>query len=223
MPQREHQNIQGNSSPDPSSAIISFDELAKGLATGAVPRGKALRWMGSALLGAALASVPGMAWANDRCSEGQTRCGDRCVKLQTNERHCGSCRNRCGSNQTCCKGRCVNLQTNERHCGACFNRCPEGQECAGGVCQGGSCPDYTYCCLCGYLLPDGSEDYSHCAHGTTIFSQEDCRQYCIDTTPPGGELFSASFGYTTPETYPGQRYMCAGSTSTGFGCDLQAC
>ena len=39
----------------------SFDELAKGLATGTLSRGKALRWMGGALLGAALASVPGVA------------------------------------------------------------------------------------------------------------------------------------------------------------------
>ena len=112
MPQRERQNIQGDPSPDRGSTITSFDELAKGLATGAVSRRKALGWMGGALVGAALASVPGVAWANDRCSEGQTRCGDRCINLQANERHCGSCRNRCASNQTCCKGRCVNLQTN---------------------------------------------------------------------------------------------------------------
>jgi hypothetical protein len=118
----------------------SLDELAKGLATGTLSRGKALRWMGGALLGAALASFPGVAWAHDRCSQGQTRCGDRCVNLETNERHCGSCRNRCGTKQTCCGGRCVNLNRSERHCGSCSNRCPEGSECVGGVCQGGSCP-----------------------------------------------------------------------------------
>jgi hypothetical protein len=115
----------------------SFDELARGLASGTLSRGKALRLMGAALVGGALASLPGAAWADDRCSQGQTRCGDRCVNLQTNERHCGSCRNRCGPNQTCCNGRCVNLEKNENHCGSCFNRCAEGQECVGGVCQGG--------------------------------------------------------------------------------------
>jgi Stigma-specific protein, Stig1 len=92
--------------------------------------------MGGALLGAALASFPGVAWAHDRCSEGQHRCGDRCVNLQTNERHCGSCRNRCASTQTCCGGRCVNLNRSERHCGSCSNRCEEGSECVDGVCQG---------------------------------------------------------------------------------------
>jgi hypothetical protein len=112
-----------------------FDELARGLADGSITRGKALRLMGGALVGAALASVPGVAWANDRCSEGQTRCGDRCVNLKTNERHCGSCRNRCGSTQTCCGGRCVNLKRSERHCGSCGNRCLEGFECVGGTCS----------------------------------------------------------------------------------------
>jgi Stigma-specific protein, Stig1 len=116
-----------------------FDELARGLADGTLSRGKAIRWMGSALVGAALASVPGVAWANDRCSEGQTRCGERCVNLKTNERHCGSCRNRCGSEQTCCGGRCVNLKRSERHCGRCGKSCAEGEECDHGVCKG-SCP-----------------------------------------------------------------------------------
>jgi Stigma-specific protein, Stig1 len=116
----------------------TFDELARALASGTLSRGKALRLMGAALVGSALGSIPGVAWAgDDRCSEGQTRCGERCVNLKTNERHCGSCRNRCRSTQTCCKGRCVNLQRNERHCGECFNRCDEGEECVNGVCGGG--------------------------------------------------------------------------------------
>src|SRR5215217_9309675 len=146
MPQQEHhisQEVLQCSSPPSShsggsSIATSLDELAKGLANGTLSRGKAIRLVGGAGLGSALASVPGVAWADDdRCPEGQTRCGERCVNLQTNGRHCGSCRNRCGSNQTCCKGRCVNLKRNERHCGRCFNRCPEGQECVGGMCQGG--------------------------------------------------------------------------------------
>ena len=46
----------------------SLDELAKGLATGTLSRGKALRLMGVALVGGALASIPGIAWADGcRC------------------------------------------------------------------------------------------------------------------------------------------------------------
>jgi hypothetical protein len=133
-------------SDSPTKVDHSLDELARDLATSNVSRGRVLKLMGSALLGSVLAAVPGVAWAA-ACPTGQTRCNDRCVNLQTNERHCGSCRNRCASNQTCCKGRCVNLQGNERHCGSCFNRCPEGSECVGGVCQaGGGCPSGTTLC-----------------------------------------------------------------------------
>jgi hypothetical protein len=49
----------------PEATERSFDELARGLASGTLSRGKAIRWMGGALLGAALASFPGVAWAND--------------------------------------------------------------------------------------------------------------------------------------------------------------
>jgi Stigma-specific protein, Stig1 len=120
----------------PEARDHSFDELTRGLASGSLSRRKALRLMGGLLVGGALASVPGVAWADDaRCPEGQTRCGDRCVNLKTNERHCGSCRNRCGSTQTCCGGRCVNLKRSERHCGSCGNRCLEGFECVGGTCS----------------------------------------------------------------------------------------
>ena len=65
MPQRAQQSTQGDPRPDPNVVITSFDELAKGLATSAISRRKALRWMGGALVGAALAAVPGVAWATD--------------------------------------------------------------------------------------------------------------------------------------------------------------
>jgi hypothetical protein len=44
----------------------SFDELAKGLASGTLSRGKALRLMGAALVGGALASLPGAGWASHK-------------------------------------------------------------------------------------------------------------------------------------------------------------
>ena len=44
----------------------SFDELAKGLASGAVSRRRALRLMGAALVGGALASFPGAAWSKQQ-------------------------------------------------------------------------------------------------------------------------------------------------------------
>jgi stigma-specific protein Stig1 len=121
----------------------SLDELAKGLASGTLSRGKAIRWMGGALLGAALASFPGVAWANDcrrlgrECRRDSQCCSKNCVRWG-DHKVCG-----CPEGKTRCNVRCVNLQTNERHCGSCFNRCPEGSECMGGVCQ---CPSGTTLC-----------------------------------------------------------------------------
>jgi hypothetical protein len=125
----------------------SLDELAKGLATGTLSRGKALRWMGGALLGAALASLPGVAWANDdcrrlgrECSRDSQCCSRRCVR-RGDDKVCG-----CPTGRTLCKkprgdGRCVNLKTNERHCGECFNRCAEGEQCVDGMCAAACIPD----------------------------------------------------------------------------------
>jgi hypothetical protein len=118
----------------------TFDELAKGLASGTLSRGKAIRWMGGALLGAALASFPGVAWANDcrrlgrECRRDSQCCSRNCVR-RGDDKVCA-----CPQGQDRCNDRCVNLDRNENHCGECFNRCPEGVECVNGECQGGVCP-----------------------------------------------------------------------------------
>src|ERR671921_1051794 len=104
----------------------SLDELAKGLANGTLSRGKALRWMGGALLGAALASVPGVAWADDcrrlgrECRRDSQCCSKNCVG-RGDDKVCA-----CPEGKTRCRDRCVNLKRNENHCGSCSNRCAEG-------------------------------------------------------------------------------------------------
>jgi hypothetical protein len=129
----------------------SFDELARGLATGNLSRGKALRLMGTALVGGVLASVPGVAWADDcrrlgrECRRDSQCCSENCVR-RGDDKVCG-----CPEGKTRCGLRCVNLQKNENHCGECFNRCDEGQECVEGMCGGGepictpSCPEGEEC------------------------------------------------------------------------------
>src|SRR5215210_1061647 len=96
----------------------SLDELAKGLASGTLSRGKAIRWMGGALLGAALASVPGVAWADGGrrlgrdCRRDSQCCSRNCIR-RGDDKVCG-----CPEGKTRCKDRCVNLQRNENHCGS---------------------------------------------------------------------------------------------------------
>ena len=71
----------------PTRADHPLDSLARGLASGTVSRRKALRWMGSALVGAALTSIPGVAWAKPKpgkcnkdkqCPTGQVCVGGQC-------------------------------------------------------------------------------------------------------------------------------------------------
>jgi len=244
----EEHNGRSKASENPTRVDRSLDELARDLATSNVSRGRVLKIMGGALLGSVLAAVPGVAWADDdRCSEGQTRCGERCVNLQTNERHCGSCRNRCASNQTCCKGRCVNLQKNEHHCGSCSNRCPEGSECVGGECQcpsgttlcGGNCvpncpsgetlnPTTCECegglptcpeppCCCTCVYRDATGTQVSTCHAGVANDDLACLASCRAETPPPGTTFQGA-DFRCPAS-AGEMLVCADAqTGTGMDC-----
>jgi hypothetical protein len=174
----------------------SLDQLARALASGSLSRGKALRLMGGLLLGSALGSLPGVAWADDdRCSEGQTRCGERCV----------------------------NLRTNERHCGSCSNRCAEGQECVNGECGGPPpcLPEVVNCCTCLYRKTSNpNEVVSTCNPGVTGF---DCDALCTASVPQGTEFYEALI---TPGDAAGLMLVCGPTTreqTTGTECDFVPC
>ncbi len=73
-----------------SNEATSIDELAKGLAAGTVSRRKALRLMGAALVGGALASIPGVALAASAKCGGQTCTAPKTACIR------GSGKPRCG-------------------------------------------------------------------------------------------------------------------------------
>jgi Stigma-specific protein, Stig1 len=119
----------------------SFDELAKGLASGEVSRGKALRLMGAALVGGALVAIPGVAFARTPrtpptgkggCPQGRTLCRGKCYDLQTSSENCGQCGNVCSAGQVCQGGTCL---------GARGALCSSNSQCASGLyCStGGTC------------------------------------------------------------------------------------
>jgi Stigma-specific protein, Stig1 len=186
----------------------SLDELAKGLATGTLSRGKALRLVGGALLGAAFASVPRVALADDdcrrlgrECRRDSQCCSRNCIR-RGDDKVCA-----CPEGRTRCKDdRCVNLNTNERHCGECFNRCAEGEECLDGMCQGGGCQSGTQ--ECGALV---------CQAGET----------CVDgQCVAGGCTLGAACGTCTGEGGSTEFCVCARSAdSAGSFCrgPLVAC
>jgi hypothetical protein len=165
--------------------------------------------VGGALLGAALASVPGVAWANDcrrlgrECRRASQCCSRNCVR-RGDDKVCG-----CPEDQTRCNDRCVNLKTNERHCGACGNSCPEGSECVRGECQGqGRCPPGTTECT--RTVGEGSTDpqcVPDCPPGQVLNTK---RCECIVPTPGGG----TNVGCICRNPFDGnnfERYACFSS------------
>jgi hypothetical protein len=207
MPKEEHSSTRSHQGVPQGGVELSLDQLAKGLASGTLSRGKAIRWMGGALLGAALASVPGVAWADDcrrlgrECRRDSQCCSGNCIR-RGDDKVCG-----CPEGKSRCNDRCVNLERNENHCGECFHRCDQGQECVRGECQGGEpicnppcpqgrecvegAPGFTFCqpicpsCACScFDLPDGSGGACvACNGGCNAAPNNDCSR--CETDFPG--------------------------------------
>jgi hypothetical protein len=152
----------------PQARDHSFDELARGLASGSISRAKALKLMGATLVGGALASIPGIAWAKPKPNG---------VK--------------CNHNHQCESGQCV-----EGLCGGgepiCNPPCPEGQECTEGVRPGfppfcrpictPSCPEECSC----RVTADGTTRCISCPGGLCVLrGVSDCLACGDDVCIPG--------------------------------------
>jgi hypothetical protein len=114
----------------PEARERSFDELARGLASGSISRGKALKLMGAALVGGALSSlgIGGVAAAAPRCKPTGRKC--------KNDTQC--CSLNCDSSGFCLPstGGPVNVDCTcvDRATGAastfplgCLSECPESE------------------------------------------------------------------------------------------------
>jgi hypothetical protein len=104
----------------------SFDELARELASGTISRRNALRLMGAALVGGALASIPGMAWA---AKGGNSACAKLCRENFPPGRERGEC-----------------ISAGARGEGLCFDNGGGGEVCTA---QGDPClsfGDTGHCC-----------------------------------------------------------------------------
>lgn len=80
---------------------------------------------------------------------GKTLCGDKCVDVSHDPKHCGSCDNACSGAERCesgacklecpfglsdCKGACVALAADSANCGECGRACDTGQLCVASKC-----------------------------------------------------------------------------------------
>lgn len=197
----------------------SFDALAKGLANGTVSRGKALRLMGAALAGGALASIPGVAWAaKPSCPSGVTCKGQCCpVGATCGKGKGGGCT--CPTGQTACGGQCIALNT-DQNCGTCGNACSGGKTCQGGVC---ACP--TGQTECGGVCRDLATDVANCGVcGTACGTEQSCIngrcqclpgfEFCVDKCcPTGTECVALPGGGTRCANY------CPSGVTATPGCN----
>jgi hypothetical protein len=117
----------------------SFDDLAKGMASGTLSRRKALRMLGAALVGGTLASIPGVALAANPCPSPRIKCrGQCCAEGVTTcqgtgkNKTCGPVP--CQTGLTLCSGQCVDTATDATNCGSCGIACNQGQSCVNGAC-----------------------------------------------------------------------------------------
>jgi hypothetical protein len=137
----------------PEARERSFDELARGLASGSISRGRALRLMGAALLGGTLASlgIGGVATADDeckplekKCRKNQQCCSGNCSKSGTSRFGTCACQENggsCANNSQCCSGNCAS-GTCAAAClpdvirGNCTSPCTSDTQCCSGNCRG---------------------------------------------------------------------------------------
>ena len=203
----------------------SLDELAKGLASGTLSRRGALRIMGAALLGGALASMPGVAWAAKPggCASG-VRCKGKCCAVgATCATKGGGCT--CPAGQTECGGVCRDLTTDMANCGVCGNACAQGASCVGGqcVCQSGQdlCPG-TNVCVQGCSATSGevfdpTTCRCECPTGETLCPGNNT---CVQNCPSGQTLNTAT---CTCECPPGTTTCGTTCCPSGQGCSNGTC
>jgi hypothetical protein len=134
----------------------SFDELARGLASGSISRRRALKLLGLSIGGGLLASIPGLAWGQPVPPQGKGPPEGKGPPPNVPTPEC-SPTDPCDEPLECCEGVCrpVEFFQTPEACGECpphpgASICEEGQTCccpegrAGpGVCQ---CCDPTEAC-----------------------------------------------------------------------------
>jgi hypothetical protein len=169
-------------SVNPTNVDHSLDDLARGLARGTISRREAVRLVGAALLGGALASVPGFAWAQPE--RRQVPPSAECEAYCTQSFPAGPEREQCLS-------QCRQVPSSadcEAYCTQVF---PEGPERAQCLSQGakGSGPCYECNVTLGVWPPAGPH-FPGCPPDQ-VFDPNPETGTCCHTCPPGSVICGA--------------------------------
>src|SRR5687767_11836242 len=116
------------------------------------------------------------------CEDGETRCGEECTVLASDDANCGGCNTMCSApphgvavcvendcafacskGYTACGSVCLDVQIDPQNCGACGKSCPEvdgaAAACQGGVCQLACRPPFE---ACSGECVEKASDPNHC-------------------------------------------------------------
>ena len=153
----------------------SFDELTRGLASGSISRGRALRLMGAALVGGTLGSLGGVAAADEECKP---------------------LNKKCRKNHQCCSGKCDSAS------GTCAAACASGQVLCNGSCVSNSClansgqvfNSSTCQCEC----PSGRVLLSNGTCATPCSTAPECSCTCIGRFPNAVEGLCGTVSFGDP-------------------------
>jgi hypothetical protein len=208
----------------------SFDELAKGLASGTISRRKALRLMGSALLGGVLASIPGVALAQQ---DGNSACAHFCNEVFPPGPERGQCKSQGAKGEGPCYECTPGLGGGPNFPGCpadqvpdevtCECICPSGTIGSGTIspCQSGDNPELNACCppegfiaCCGGFIQDYTTptlpvvgEYIGCIN-------DSCPGGCVIMATDPGDLLGSNAGRCITES---ECTLC-GTDSGGIGC-----
>jgi hypothetical protein len=122
--------------------------------------------------GKSVKMIGGEAGAGAVCED--VTCGDDCVDVSSDPRHCGRCFEQCDSDERCsggrcvetqgcqppttsCNGQCVDLRFSQDNCGGCGFACGSGS-----VCSNGTCTRRCETGQCGDVCVDFASDPANC-------------------------------------------------------------
>ena len=190
----------------------SFDELARGLASGTLSRGRVLKLVGAVILSTALMPwFPSTAQAltarqRRQCvQQGGAVCGARRrteICCPAGQACCGTSRQPvcCASGETCMNGTCETsapplcsttnpCPTTGQCCsnGQCVSSCPSGETCVNMMCQPAECPSGQILCAEGCVDP--LTDNRNCGGcGNLCFGNACCGGRCCGFDDNGFSL-----------------------------------
>jgi hypothetical protein len=165
------------------------------------------------------------------CPSGQTRCGDRCVSVQTDPTHCGGCAVDCTTlpnvdpaGVACVDSRCTvstACRTGTGDCdGVASNGCETDLTAAAhcGRCET-ACSGETLLCTMVAGVDGGTE--RHCANGCTSATPTRCGSACVETSSDPLHCGSCTGSCTTPSN--GTVACIAGACSTICNAGFHRC